>query len=436
MTKKKAKNKNKGERAAKTPKTAIRSPKKKPKNRVKGLIETKGRYIALSALLLCVIVALIFVAVGLIRKRVEPVFPGLSITGTPVHPTDGVFKIERDILAVNEEITGSLLDLGYSESSLKSSDEKAKVVGAVHFREISESYSLKGGDDKGEILEFLSGRLEGFGDDVSVRETDVAGGGFYFDFYVYDYQVRRLTFLTSSSKAPKITIPPVVKPAPKIAIIMDDMGISRGFIKELLALKYPVTVSVLPHQPSTYYVADLAHKKGAEVMLHLPMEPIDYPNKNPGPGALFTYMDGDTFKNSLASDLASVPHVAGVNNHMGSRLTQDEEKMRLVLDEIGKRGLFFVDSRTTHLTVAYRLAVSMGVPAIERSVFLDNENDLNAVRGRLNELIAVAKRDGRALGICHPRSETIRALKSMEPALTSGAVKVVTVKELLKAKKY
>lgn len=434
MTAKKTKNKKKGERAAKTPKTAIRSPKKKPKNALKDLIKTKGRYIALSALLLSVIVALIFIAVGLAKKRVEPVFPGLSITGTPIHPTDGVFKIERDIRAVNEEITHSLYDLGYSESSLKSSDEKSKVVGAVHFREISESYSLKDSEDKGEIRKFLSGRLEDFGDDVSVRETDVPGGGFGLDFYVYDYPVRRLTFSTTAVKAPKIVKPPVVKPLPKVAIIMDDMGINKGYIKELLALKYPVTVSVLPHQPSTAYVANLAHRKGAEVMLHLPMEPMDYPGKNPGPGALFTFMDEEGFRNSLASDLASVPHVAGVNNHMGSRLTQDEAKMRLVLDEIGKRGLFFVDSRTTHLTVAYRLAVRMGVPAVERSVFLDNENDLSAVKARINELIAAAKRDGRALGICHPRSETIRALKSMEPSLTSGAVRVVTVKELLKNK--
>ncbi|GEM_PF-233502 len=434
MKAKKTKDKKKGERAAKTKKTAIRSPKKKPKNRIKDLINTKGRYIALSALLLSVIVALIFAAVGLVKKRVEPVFPGLSVTGTPIYTPDGAFKIERDIRAVNEEISRSLLDLGYSGSSLKSSDEETKVIGAVHFREITESYSLKEGEDKGEIVEFLSGRLKGFGDDVSIRETDISGGGFGLDFYIYDYPVRRLMFLTSVAKTPRITRPPVVKPAPKVAIIMDDMGISKGFIKELLALKYPVTISVLPHQPSTVYVANLAHRRGAEVMLHLPMEPIEYPNKNPGPGALFTFMDKDTFKNSLVSDLASVPHITGVNNHMGSRLTQDEEKMKLVLTEIRKRRLFFVDSRTTHLTVAYRLAVRMGVPAIERSVFLDNENDLNAIRSRIKELIAAAKRNGRALGICHPRSETIRALKSMEPTLTSGAVRVVTVKELLKSK--
>jgi polysaccharide deacetylase 2 family uncharacterized protein YibQ len=435
MTTKKTKTDKKGERKGKTSKkSSIRSPKKKPKIRIKELIDTKRRYLVVSGILLLCIVTLAFVAFGLFKKRVEPVFPQPSLTGVPYSPPEGEFRIERDIGAVNEEITRSLLELGYSESSRTTSEKKNRVTDGVHYREISESYLLEKGGDKRGIVKFLVKRLEDFGDDVAVKETDSGVDNLYIVFYVHDRPVRRLTFSTESSRTSKTVKPPRVGPVPRVAIIVDDMGTNSRYLNELLELKYPVTISVMPHRPSTAYVANRAHRMGAEVMLHLPMEPIDYPNINPGSGALFTFMDEEMFKNSLVSDLASVPHIVGVNNHMGSRLTQDEDKMRLVLNEIEKRGLFFVDSRTTHKTVAYELAVRMGIPAAERSVFLDNENDLSAVKEKIRELIATAKREGKALAICHPRSETIRALKVMEPTLTSGKVKVVTVKELIKRK--
>jgi polysaccharide deacetylase 2 family uncharacterized protein YibQ len=452
MTTKKIKNKKMGERKNKSPKTTkatIRSPKKiskskaksktktKAKNKTIGLIESKGRYIAISALLLIAIVALVFVALGLMKKRVEPVFPSPSLTGIPIDTPKGVLKTERDIIAVNEEITRSLLELGFFESSLKDADEELRVSGGVHFKEIAESYILKDGDDKKEIVKFLHGGLKSFGDDVTIDETELSDGGLRLIFYLQNHPVRRLTFFSLAPNAPKdlkITKPPVERRLPRLVIIMDDMGTNKKYLRELLALKYPVTISVMPHQPYSKYVAKRAHKKGAEVMLHLPMEPIGYPNKNPGAGALFTFMEDEMFKNSLISAIDSVPNIVGVNNHMGSRLTQDEAKMKLVLTELKKRGLFFVDSRTTAKTKAYELAIKMGVPTVERSVFLDNECDVRKIKERIRELIKRAKENDGAVGICHPKPETIEALKLMEPTLTSGNVEVVTVGEFLKQK--
>jgi hypothetical protein len=162
------------------------------------------------------------------------------------------------------------------------------------------------------------------------------------------------------------------------------------------------------------------------------MEPMDYPQYNPGTGALFTFMTADEFRAALAKDLAAVPHISGVNNHMGSFLTQDREKMEIVLAAIKERRLFFVDSRTTPKTVAYDAAVKLGVPALERNVFLDNEANVESVKARIDELIKKAKAEGIALGIGHPRPATIKALKEMEKRLTGSEVQVVPASGLLK----
>jgi hypothetical protein len=179
-------------------------------------------------------------------------------------------------------------------------------------------------------------------------------------------------------------------------------------------------------------VAKRAHGKGREVMLHLPMEPIDYPKYNPGPGALLVFMGDEEFTSTLAGDLNGVPYISGVNNHMGSLLTQDPEKMKIVLLKIKERQLFFVDSKTTSKSIAFDLARNLGVPALERDVFLDNESDVEKIKARIDELIRKAKKNGKALAICHPRPETIQALKEMEKRLAGSEVEVVRVKDLLK----
>jgi polysaccharide deacetylase 2 family uncharacterized protein YibQ len=186
--------------------------------------------------------------------------------------------------------------------------------------------------------------------------------------------------------------------------------------------------------PSSVYAKDIAEKareKGFEVILHLPMEPKNYPAVNPGPDALLTKMDEKEIRAIMGKDLKKVPGVSGVNNHMGSYFTEREDKMTYVLRELKKRGLFYLDSRTTSNSVGFRLAGNMGVPAAKKSVFLDNDLSSKAVKYQVERLIGMARYSGEAIGIGHPHEMTVDVLKDYAGILNKE-FKVVPVSELVK----
>jgi len=131
-----------------------------------------------------------------------------------------------------------------------------------------------------------------------------------------------------------------------VAIIIDDIGYDRGMAKKFLSLDAVFTFSILPYSPFQENILKAVHSKGWETMLHLPMEPNEYPKVNPGPGALLTSMTPDQLIRQLALNIAAVPGVKGVNNHMGSRMTTVSTQMNQVFSILKKRGLFFIDSRT------------------------------------------------------------------------------------------
>ena len=199
---------------------------------------------------------------------------------------------------------------------------------------------------------------------------------------------------------------------PKVTIIIDDMGYDRPMARAFLDAGLPVSYSVLPYAPFSSAIAKRARQMGYEVLLHAPMEPKNYPSVNPGPGALLLSMEDDELKKMLEEDLIEVPGVQGVNNHMGSSFTEDEEKMMVFLNELKKRGLFYVDSRTTSRTVGLRLSRKIHLPAAERSVFLDNDPSMGAVRMQLERLLIMATHSGSAIGIGHPHPGTLEALKA------------------------
>jgi polysaccharide deacetylase 2 family uncharacterized protein YibQ len=230
--------------------------------------------------------------------------------------------------------------------------------------------------------------------------------------------------------------PPPVEPVeqgPRVAIIMDDMGNDTFSARELLAIDLEVTFAVLPETESSTETARLAHAQGREVMLHLPMEPIGYPHPNPGRNALLTRLSAEEIRARISSYLQQVPHAVGGNNHMGSRFTQHEEGMRVVLDELARHNLFFVDSLTTNGSVTRRLAADRGVPFGRRSLFLDNDADVEKIRRQIRKLISLALREGEAVGICHPYPETMEALRREQESFAAAGVKVVPVSNLVRA---
>jgi polysaccharide deacetylase 2 family uncharacterized protein YibQ len=141
-------------------------------------------------------------------------------------------------------------------------------------------------------------------------------------------------------------------------------------------------------------------------------------------------MGDEEIRSLLTEELDRVPYAQGVNNHMGSKVTADTAMMRAILEPIRERGLFFLDSRTSGKSVAYDVAVGMGIPAASRQVFLDADGDTGRIRERLLELFRIARRDGRAVGICHPFRETLRALKESFGLLGSYRLEAVFASEM------
>ncbi|NIR58018.1 MAG: divergent polysaccharide deacetylase family protein, partial [Gammaproteobacteria bacterium] len=192
---------------------------------------------------------------------------------------------------------------------------------------------------------------------------------------------------------------------PVVAIVLDDLGPGWRQGRRAVTLPGAVTCAFLPHTPHAQGLARLAHAEGKEVMLHLPMQPVDA--RPLGPGGLILDMTRAAFVRRLRDDLRAVPHVRGVNNHMGSLLTRHPGHMAWLMRELGRGRLYFVDSRTTAATVARRLARERGVRNTERDVFLDNRRSPGAIRAQLHALLAQARRRGTATAIGHPYPETL-----------------------------
>jgi len=214
-----------------------------------------------------------------------------------------------------------------------------------------------------------------------------------------------------------------------LVIIIDDIGndLARG--RDAVALPGKLTYAVMPFTPHGAELAEAAHAAGKEVMLHEPMSTGD--ERAPDRGTLTPQHDRQAFRTSLVAALATVPHVRGVNNHMGSELTAQRRPMAWLMRELRWRELYFVDSRTTDLTVAATVAAEFNVPNLSRQVFLDNDIHVDAIDARFQELLALARQDGMAVAIGHPYRETIDYLRRALPPLEEQGVRLALVSEAL-----
>jgi polysaccharide deacetylase 2 family uncharacterized protein YibQ len=216
---------------------------------------------------------------------------------------------------------------------------------------------------------------------------------------------------------------------PRVAIIIDDIGFDRAMAKEFAALDRDITLAVLPGSPHGESLARSLHAGGMEIMLHQPMEPMEYPEVDPGPGAILSSMGPDEVIERLRRNLSAIPGVSGVNNHMGSRLTTLEPVLNQVFSVLKKEGLFFVDSRTSRDSVCRHSARLLQVPFAQRDVFLDNIQEPDYIRGQLRELADIARRHGTAIGIGHPYRATCDVLREELEAM-KGKVSLVRASTL------
>ncbi len=207
---------------------------------------------------------------------------------------------------------------------------------------------------------------------------------------------------------------------PLVAIVIDDIGYDLQTADRLLQLDAPLTFSVLPYGPHSKEFAAKARSEGHEIMLHLPMQPKEFPAVNPGPGALLSQMTADEFIGQLESDIDQIPGLKGVNNHMGSAISTSSNRMRQIFSILKKRGLYYIDSRTTAETVARPSAELLQVPFTERDIFIDHIETEQFIRKQLHELIKRAMRQGYAVGIAHPHAVTYRMLAALLPELKNS----------------
>jgi polysaccharide deacetylase 2 family uncharacterized protein YibQ len=216
---------------------------------------------------------------------------------------------------------------------------------------------------------------------------------------------------------------------PSISIIIDDIGNLRNRDRRAIELPGAITYAFLPHTPHARELATLAHNLDKEVMLHLPMESMNH-NKL-GPGGLTLKMNRRQLADQLAADLQSVPYVAGINNHMGSLLTQHPGHMTWLMQELDKRDLYFVDSYTTLDSVVQQVANEHWIPNLRRDVFLDSDRDPAKIRMHFHRLLKKADENGIAVGIGHPYPETIAVLEEELPKLGDAEIQLLPVSKLL-----
>jgi uncharacterized protein len=215
-----------------------------------------------------------------------------------------------------------------------------------------------------------------------------------------------------------------------VAIIIDDLGYNYDQGLKAMQLPGAITYAIIPHSPKAQFFAQEAHKNNKEIMLHAPMSTI---NQNPlGKNGLTEFMSEGDFKHTLSQSLASLPNVKGVNNHMGSLLTQKRQPMSWVMQSLKQRELYFIDSRTSAQSIAWNIAQQYNIPSLKRDVFLDHEPNEAFIDKQFKLLISTAKQQGYAVAIAHPYPETIRYLSRHLSTLSDAGISLVSASALVK----
>jgi len=217
---------------------------------------------------------------------------------------------------------------------------------------------------------------------------------------------------------------PPGKPA-YLSLIIDDLGQNLPRDRRVLALPGPVTVAVMPDTPHAAQFAREAHKAGKTVMVHMPMDPAG------GPFAWKPDLPEPVLLERLNAAFAAVPYAAGLNNHEGSRMTSQPAAMAMLMGELQKRRLFFVDSRTSAATVAAAKAQDIGLASVSRDVFLDDTRTVEAISGQLHSAIRLARKEGSAVLIGHPYPQTLEVLERELPTLKAQGIEWISIRQMI-----
>lgn len=232
--------------------------------------------------------------------------------------------------------------------------------------------------------------------------------------------------ISRPKKIPKV--PVAIKG--KIAICIDDWGYNLNNLVLLEQLNYPLTISVLPNLNYSQPIARELHRRGFQIILHLPLEPREKfrLEKN----TIMTSMDEATIKNILKQDLDSLAYSCGVSNHMGSKVTEDSRTMGIIFRELKRRNLYFLDSLVSSDSICFDLAQKMHLGFAKRDIFLDNTEEREYIKGQIYKLKTRARVFGQTVGIGHDRRVTLEVLKEVMPEIEKEGYRFVFVSELVK----
>ncbi|SEM72769.1 divergent polysaccharide deacetylase family protein [Paenibacillus sp. OV219] len=219
----------------------------------------------------------------------------------------------------------------------------------------------------------------------------------------------------------------------QVAIVIDDFGNNMTGTPEMMELPVHFTVAVMPFLPTTKQDAELAHKLGHDVIVHMPMEPVRGKPEWLGPGAITTVMSDEEIRKRVEEAISAVPHAVGMNNHMGSKVTADERVMRVVLSVVKAHGMFFLDSRTTYKTVLPKLTAELGVPLLSNQVFLDDVYTASHISKQIGILRKYLEDHDSCVTIGHvgpPGKLTASVLKASIPGMKSSTT-FVTLSQMI-----
>jgi len=237
-----------------------------------------------------------------------------------------------------------------------------------------------------------------------------------FDFFLWELEGEReqnasLLFICPIEIAAPSEEPNRIRQKNKVALIVDDMGYSLKTLREIKDLGLSLTIAILPYSTWAKETAQIAQQNNMEVILHLPLESLNDFNSNTSTeGLIHSRMPEKDVLETLEANLAQVPFIQGVNNHMGSRITAERDMMSLILTRLKKDNLYFIDSVTSGRSIAFKLAKEMDISSAYRHVFLDSETEEGYILKQLIQLLRLAQKQGVAVGICHPYDSTLKVL--------------------------
>ena len=338
----------------------------------------------------------------------------------PLSPED----FSQKVFLVDQIVQSQFYEIGVQKKNILLEQSSLKKKGNKVWKESSLKIRVPPPRSLSSIEGDFRRSLSVLGETVSIQSSQKSGS-LHLEIKVSDRVTHQLTLVSSISSALETA------PRPKIAIVIDDLGDKDEISQELLHWNLPITFAILPFTPFSKTLAGEAHRQGKEVILHLPMEPRGYPQVRPGKGVLLGEMNERKLLRQLTKDIEAVPYITGVSNHMGSRLMEEPEKIKIVFSELKRRGLFFLDSRTTPQTVGLQVAQSVGLKATERSIFIDNSSTEEDIKQQLDQLIQLSLSKGKAIGIGHPHPSTLKSIKEMIPKLKEKGIEVVPLSALM-----